>query len=40
MVRREASINDVPLRAEDRKFFWEAPGARPAGSPGLTDLGL
>jgi nuclear transport factor 2 (NTF2) superfamily protein len=40
MGRREASINDVPIRAEDRRFLWPAPGARPAEHPGLTDLGL
>ena len=40
MRRREASINDVPIRAEDRKFSWPAPGPRPAGHPGLTALGL
>lgn len=35
MRRREASINDVPIRAEDRKFHWPAPGPRPADHPGL-----
>jgi len=40
MRRREASINDVPIRAGDRKFFWPAPGPRPADHPGLTELGL
>jgi nuclear transport factor 2 (NTF2) superfamily protein len=39
MRRREASINDVPIKEGDRKFFWPA-GARPAENPGLTDLGL
>ena len=39
MRRREASINDVPIRAEDRKFHW-ALGPRPANHPGLTELGL
>jgi nuclear transport factor 2 (NTF2) superfamily protein len=39
MRRREASINDVPIRAEDRKFLWPA-GPRPADYPGLTELGL
>jgi hypothetical protein len=39
MRRREASINDVPIRAEDRKFLWPA-GPRPADHPGLTELGL
>jgi uncharacterized protein len=40
MRRREASINDVPIRAEDRKFLWQPLGPRPADHPGLTDLGL
>jgi len=40
MRRREASINDVPIRPEDRRFHWEAPGPRPADHPGLSDLGL
>jgi len=39
MRRREASINDVPIREADRKFHWPL-GPRPAGHPGLTDLGL
>ena len=40
MRRREASINDVALAAQDRKFLWPAPGARPKDHPGLTELGL
>jgi nuclear transport factor 2 (NTF2) superfamily protein len=39
MRRREASINDVPITFEDRRFHWPA-GARPADHPGLTELGL
>jgi nuclear transport factor 2 (NTF2) superfamily protein len=39
MRRREASINDVPIKPEDRKFLWSA-GPRPADYPGLTELGL
>jgi nuclear transport factor 2 (NTF2) superfamily protein len=39
MRRREASINDVPIREEDRRFRWPA-GPRPADHPGLTELGL
>src|SRR5256885_2589774 len=27
MRRREASINDVALAAQDRKFLWPSPGA-------------
>jgi nuclear transport factor 2 (NTF2) superfamily protein len=40
MHRREASINDVPINAADRKFLWPEPGPRPAEYPGLTELGL
>lgn len=39
MRRREASINDVPIREADRKFHWPL-GARPKDHPGLTELGL
>jgi len=38
MRRREASINDVPIREADRKFLWPK-GPRPEGFPGLTELG-
>ena len=36
MRRREASINDAPIKSGDRRFFWDAPGARPADVPGLA----
>jgi nuclear transport factor 2 (NTF2) superfamily protein len=39
MQRRFASINDLPIRPEDRKFFWPL-GRRPDDHPGLSDLGL
>ncbi|MHB8421305.1 MAG: nuclear transport factor 2 family protein [Leptospirales bacterium] len=39
MVRRIASINDLPLQETDRKFFWPA-GRRPDNHPGLSDLAL
>jgi len=39
MRRREASINDVPIAAADRRFHWPA-GPRPLEHPGLTELGL
>lgn len=35
MRRREASINDVPIKSDDRRFFWDAPGPRPDNVPGL-----
>lgn len=38
MRRREASINDVPIREEERLFRWPA-GRRPDDHPGLTELG-
>ncbi len=38
MRRREASINDVPIVESDRKFFWPAPGPRPADHPGIADV--
>ena len=37
MRRREASINDMPIKAEDRRFFWPVPGPRPEDHPGLID---
>lgn len=39
MMRRYASINDLPIRGADRKFFWPL-GSRPDDHPGLSDLGL
>lgn len=39
MQRRFASINDLPIKAEDRKFFWPL-GRRPDDHPGLSELGL
>jgi len=38
MRRREASINDVPIREQERTFFWPAPGPRPADHPGIPDI--
>jgi uncharacterized protein len=39
MRRRLASINDLPIKEVDRKYFWQL-GARPAEHPGLSELGL
>ena len=39
MVTRHASINDLPILAEDRLYHWPQ-GRRPDDHPGLSDLGL
>ncbi|MBF5040128.1 nuclear transport factor 2 family protein [Methylophilus sp. 13] len=39
MMQRHASINDLPIKEADRKFFWPL-GRRPDEHPGLTALGL
>lgn len=39
MARRFASINDLPIRADERKFHWPL-GRRPDDHPGLSALGL
>jgi len=39
MRRREASINDVPIRETERLFRWTS-GPRPADHPGLSELGV
>jgi uncharacterized protein len=36
--RREASINDIEISETERKFFWPAPGPRPADHAGIPDL--
>ena len=38
MRRREASINDVSIRLDQRRFFWTAPGNRPELHPGLEGV--
>jgi nuclear transport factor 2 (NTF2) superfamily protein len=40
MMRRFASINDLPIHDADRKMHWDRGGPRPADHPGLSDLGL
>jgi len=39
MAARHASINEHPIRENDRKFHWPL-GRRPDDHPGLSDLGL
>ena len=39
MQRRFASINDLPIPADARKFFWPL-GRRPDDHPGLSELDL
>jgi uncharacterized protein len=39
MHHRYASINDLAITADARKFNWPL-GRRPDGHPGLSDLGL
>ena len=39
MRRRIASINDLPIRENERKYHWLL-GRRPDQHPGLSELGL
>lgn len=39
MLRRFASINDLPIKETERKFFWPL-GRRPDDHPGLSAIGL
>jgi uncharacterized protein len=39
MAHRHASINDLPIREQDRLFKWPL-GRRPDDHPSLSDLGL
>lgn len=39
MQERHASINDVPIRPEDRLLLWNG-SRRPEDHPGLPELGL
>jgi nuclear transport factor 2 (NTF2) superfamily protein len=39
MKFRRASINDMPIKASERKFHWPL-GPRPADHPGLSELDL
>lgn len=35
MRRREASINELPIKEHERRFRWPAPGPRPADHEGI-----
>lgn len=39
MLRRFASINDLPIKETERKFFWPL-GRRPDDHPSLSEIGL
>ncbi|MGI9283770.1 MAG: DUF1348 family protein [Pseudomonadales bacterium] len=39
MMRRFASINDLPMAESDRKYFWPL-GRRPDDHPTLSELGF
>lgn len=39
MRKRFASINDLAITENERKYLWPL-GVRPEGHPGLSDLGL
>jgi hypothetical protein len=39
MALRYACINDLPIKADERKFHWPS-GRRPDDHPGLSELGL
>lgn len=39
MARRIASINDLVIRDDERRYHWPQ-GPRPASHPGLSDLGF
>ena len=39
MQYRHASINDLPIKEDERKFHWNS-GRRPDSHPGLSELGL
>ncbi len=38
MRRREASINDISIAEQDRRFHWPAPGPRPPDHPGIPEV--
>jgi uncharacterized protein len=40
MQERHASINDLPIKAAERRYYWDRAGPRPSDHPGLSELGF
>lgn len=40
MQRRYASINDLPIKESERKFFWDRSAPRPTDHPSLSEMQL
>lgn len=40
MAKRFASINDLPITEQERKYHWTQGQRRPDDHPGLSELGL
>ncbi len=40
MAKRFASINDLPISSDERKYHWDSTKPRPTDHSGLSDLGL
>ena len=40
MHHRHASINEHPIKPEERMFLWDNSGPRPTDHPGLSDFGF
>jgi hypothetical protein len=38
MQERHASINDLPIEAAERRYYWDRSGPRPSDHPGLCEL--
>ncbi len=38
LMRRAASINDVPIAPDDRRFHWPRPGRRPTDHEGIANV--
>lgn len=40
MAERHASINDLAIAEDERRFRWDRSAPRPEAHPGLSELGL